>query len=371
MASNAARWRRSRKRALSAVRVLVATLMMIAAIALGALGWLVMGYAEQPGPGKGKLVEVALEPQVSLRTIAYRLAGANALREPMIFELYARIRGAGARLRTGSVALYDDMTPSQIVQRIAYGFGSAVIKVVLPEGYSRFEMADRLERFGICSSAELLAATEDPALLRELGIEAGNAEGWLFPDTYSLREGTDPRALVKKLVTRAQEQLNPLFEQHADALRTLQAEVGMSRSDVLTLASIVEEEAVAAEEQPIIAGVFLNRLRDPKFTPKRLQADPTVIYGCLRERSLASCVGFNRARPKITRAMLADAQNPYNTYRIDGLPPGPIANPGISAVRAVLDPKRHDYLYFVAKGGGRHTFSATLDAHNAAVQRSR
>jgi UPF0755 protein len=119
------------------------------------------------------------------------------------------------------------------------------------------------------------------------------------------------------------------------------------------------------EERPVIAGVFLNRLRDPKWKPRRLQADPTVAYGCAVLPSMPACQGFDGRR--ITRAMLLDASNPYNTYRLDGLPPGPIANPGLSSLRAVLVPAHHEYYYFVAVGGGRHRFSRSLEEHHLAT----
>jgi UPF0755 protein len=260
------------------------------------------------------------------------------------------------------------MTPAQVLQRIAYGFGAASLRVVLPEGYSRYDIGERLARFGICGASAFIEATEDAALLAELGVAGPSAEGYLFPDTYSLREGSDPRNVVRRLVERGREQTQQLFAESSAALAELNA-LGIDAHDVVTLASIVEKEAGVAEERPIIAGVFLNRLKDPKFTPKRLQADPTVIYGCRAQPSLVSCNAFDPKKPKLTRAMLADGDNRYNTYRLEGLPPGPISNPGRAALRAVLAATRHDYLYFVAKGGGRHAFSATLDAHNAAVQR--
>jgi len=364
----------------SAVTALAVVLALAVAGALCGLGWLVMVYAEQHGPGRGKLIELTLEPDISVRTIAYRLAGQGAVEEPAMFELYARLRLAGARglgageirrLRTGTVALYDDMTHAQLLQRIAYGFGAASLKVMLPEGYSRYEIAERLERFGICSASAFITATEDAALLAELGIAGPSAEGYLFPDTYSLREGSEPSNVVRRLVERGREQTSKLFAEHAASLALLQSEAGLDVHGVVTLASIVEKEAGVADERPIIAGVFLNRLSDPKFVPKRLQADPTVIYGCRAQPSLGSCAGFDPKKPRITRAMLSDGDNRYNTYRLEGLPPGPIANPGKAALTAVLAATQHDYLYFVAKGGGRHTFSATLDAHNSAVQQRR
>ena len=371
--------RRVQKGVRSAFKALLIACAIAVVAVLGAAGWLVMVYAEQHGPGRGKLVELTLEPRVTVRTLAYRLAGQGALAEPSVFEVYARLRlvtlpglGSGEvrQLRTGTMALYDDMTPAQVLQRIAYGFGSASLRVVLPEGYSRYDIAERLERFGICSTGAFIEATEDAALLAELGVAGSSAEGYLFPDTYSLREGSDPRNVVRRLVERGREQTKVVFEEHSAALADLTA-LGIDAHDIVTLASIVEKEAGVAEERPIIAGVFLNRLKDPKFTPKRLQADPTVIYGCRAQPSLPSCTAFDPKKPKISRAMLADGDNRYNTYRIDGLPPGPISNPGRAALRAVLAATQHDYLYFVAKGGGRHAFSATLDAHNAAVQRGR
>jgi UPF0755 protein len=159
--------------------------------------------------------------------------------------------------------------------------------------------------------------------------------------------------------------MNQLLASEPEARDRLSRELGFGLREIVILASIVEKEAHVPEELPIIAGVFLNRLRDPHFRPKRLQADPTVAYGCLLQPALPSCAGFDGKR--VTRIMTADPQNPYNTYRIEGLPPAPIANPGISALKAVLHPSEHGYLYFVARGDGRHTFSANLDAHNLAT----
>jgi UPF0755 protein len=121
-----------------------------------------------------------------------------------------------------------------------------------------------------------------------------------------------------------------------------------------------------AEERPTIAGVFMNRLTSPDFRPHRLQADPTVAYGCLVARDrIPSCAGFDGKR--ITPAMVRDPDNPYSTYRIEGLPPGPISNPGLSALEAALAPAQHEYFYFVTHGGGRHHFTRTLEEHNQRV----
>jgi UPF0755 protein len=359
--SRAGRWRW-----LKAIAFLLA---LVLVLALAAFGWLLMGYPDRKGPGTGRVVELTIEPGASLEQVADQLVSAGALREAWLFALHARVRGAAARLREGPILVYDSMSPRRLLQRIARGYGSVELRVVIPEGFSRFEIADRLARWDVCERDAFLAATTDPSLLNELEIVGPSAEGWLFPDTYLLNDDVDPRALVRRFVRNARRRIGSVMEQQHAGLERLRDQLGWGPSEVLTLASIVEKEAAAPSEQSLIAGVFLNRLLDPSWKPKRLQADPTVAYGCLIAKQLASCADFNGRQ--LTHAMLLDAENPYNTYRIEGLPPGPIANPGLPALKAVLAPARHDYFYFVAKGGGVHEFSHSLDQHNAAVEQLR
>jgi len=261
------------------------------------------------------------------------------------------------------------MTPLELLQRVALGFGSAELRIVLPEGFSRFDIAARLERWGVCPRARFIAASEDSALLAELAIAAPSAEGWLFPDTYLLRDDMTPPALIRRFVANARRRLAGLLAEHGTDLERAQRELGFGLQQILTLASIVEKEAKVPAEQRTIAGVFYNRLRDPAFSPKRLQADPTVSYGCALRPELPPCAGSDGKL--ITRAMLTDPENPYNTYRRDGLPPGPIANPGLRAIAAALAPETHDFFYFVAIGDGRHRFSHSLTDHHAAVEAAR
>lgn len=358
---------RPRSPADRAARALSTFLALVLGGALVALGWLMLVYPAGRGPGSGREVRISIARGATLEEVALDLGG-SVLSAPSIFTLYARLTGADERLREGEVLLRDDMSPRTVLLRIALGFGAATVDVVVPEGATRFEVADRLHRWGVCDRDAFLEATRSPALLARLGVEAPSLEGRLFPDTYRLVEGSDAVALARRMhanfETRTAALLTP------EALAPL-ADLGFDADDVLTLASIVEEEAAVPEERPIIAGVFLNRLRSETFLPRhRLQADPTVSYGCREMPAVApSCFDFDGRR--ITRAMLEDAANPYNTYRHAGLPPGPISSPGIAAIRAVLEPADHDYLYFVAAGGGRHTFSSDLDAHNAAVARLR
>ena len=154
-----------------------------------------------------------------------------------------------------------------------------------------------------------------------------------------------------------------LESKHEPGLKDLSDSVAWGRREIVILASIVEKEAAVDDERPIVASVFLNRLRDPAFSPKRLQSDPTAGYGCLVVMTSA-CTSYIG---KITHEINADPENPYSTYTHDGLPPGPISNPGAKSLEAVMSPALTHYFYFVAKGGGRHTFSETLGGHNAAV----
>lgn len=349
-------------------RALSIALGSILALALAALGWLVLVYPKSAGPGRGRELSVEIDPALELDALASRLHEAGAIESPLFFATYARLLGAEDRLRAGRALLTDDMTPRDVLARVAEGYGEPSVRVVIPEGFDRFDVGARLERWGVCTQAELIAATEDRALLDELGIDGPSAEGYLFPDTYRLPQGLSGADAVRRLVEGFERRAAPMFEVHG--LGDLARELSWGRREALILASIVEKEAVAEEERPIIARVFLNRLSVPGFSPRRLQADPTVSYGCRAAPDLAPSCAVRTGRA-ITRAMLQDRANPYNTYRHEGLPPGPICNPGASSIRAVLTSAPHDYLYFVASGGGRHTFSATLAEHNAAVARLR
>lgn len=349
---------------------MVLALASVVLFALTALGWLVLVYPKSRGPGPGREVTLHLEPGMELGALAERLYEAGAIEQRIVFESYARLLGAAGKLREGPVLLSDDMTPEDVLKRVASGYGNATVRVTIPEGFDRYDVGARLERWGVATQEEFIAASEDRALLRELGVEGPTAEGYLFPDTYRLPQGLGGPEAVRRLVEGFRRRAAPVFDEHEEGLLELHRTLSWGRHQALILASIVEKEAAVADERPIIARVFLNRMRFPDFRPKRLQADPTVSYGCRVLGALApSCRG--RTGRAITRAMLADRENSYNTYRHEGLPPGPICNPGVASIRAVLTAEPHNYLYFVARGGGRHTFSTTLEEHNAAVARLR
>lgn len=332
-----------------------------------AFAYLVVGFAAKPGPGAGDAVAVDLGPRPTLTSVAAALKQAGLVQDENLFAIYAWAMGAESRLRAGRIMFRDDMTSRALLQRAADGYGQTVVRVTLPEGWNRFDMAERLAEWDVVERDAFLAACEDPALLSELGLQAPSAEGFLFPDTYEFLDRSNASSVVRKLVTTAFFRFRPVLEAGADSMAL--SELGLGRAGAVTLASIVEKEAALARERPVIAGVFLNRLRDPDFSPRRLQADPTVAYGCLVQAALESCQNFDGRR--VTRRMTSDVANRYNTYRHDGLPPGPICNPGVSSLRAVLAPARHEFFYFVAQGDGSHAFSADLTKHNEAVQRYR
>jgi len=339
-----------------------------ALVVAAAMTWLVVVYPASR-EGTGRVIEVELRDGTSLPELAARLQRDGAIAHGWAWVWYARLLGAGDRLRRGTVLLSDGMSAREVLQRLAEGFGAAPIKVTIPEGYTRYDVGALFQRWGLCTKAELIAATENPKMLKALSIPGPNAEGYLFPDTYLLVDDYDAGSLLKQLVSNYRRRTDQLFEDSVQQMAALQRELGWGRQQVLTLASIVEREAAKRDEMPVIAGVFLNRLRDPNFKPQRLQADPTVSYGCLVQPWLPACLAFDGRR--VTRAMTSDAANRYNTYRLEGLPPGPISNPGLDAIKAVIKPAQHRYFYFVAKGGGRHAFSETLDGHNAAVAKAR
>ncbi len=295
--------------------------------------------------------------EMSIEDVSSMLAGHGFVDDEFFFATYARVLGAEGRMREGEVYLTDNLTPREVLQRVANGFGTSSVRITIPEGFTRFDIADRLARYGVVGRDEFLRATEDANLLRELAIEGESAEGYLYPDTYDLGIGTNAEAVVRRFVRDWHARVDAVLGVGNVADR-------MPARQVLILASMVEKEAQAREEQAIIAGVFMNRLRSPNM--KRLESDPTAAYGCKVSPSVApSCATYDGRH--VTAAMTRDSLNVYNTYRRDGLPPGPICSPGLPAIRAAMAPAQHDYLFFVASGGGRHRFTRSFAEHNEAV----
>jgi UPF0755 protein len=290
------------------------------------------------------------------------------VRSPSLLAWYLRLRRV--RPEPGPHVLHDALSPRELVQRLARLASRPSVRVTIPEGWHHLQIAQRLDQEQICSAAAFRAAVVDAGLRAELSITGPSLEGYLFPASYDLGVDSDPKQVARLFVREARKRLAKLDGEHGGAVERAAREHGLNQEKLVILASIVEKEARHADERPTIASVFYNRLSDPEFAPRgALQSDPTASYGCaVFPEQAPSCKGF---AGQVTPAMLRDAQNRYNTYRHPGLPPGAIANPGEAALAAVLAPAKTDFLFFVSRGDGRHTFSRTFADHNAAVERLR
>jgi UPF0755 protein len=272
------------------------------------------------------------------------LAGAGVVRYRWQF-LAARALRPRATLQAGEYRFREPATALDVLDRIARG-DVFFYELRVPEGNNIFDIADSLDRLGLLPRDGFLEAARDPSLIRDLAPEAPTLEGYLFPDTYRLTRQTTAAEVCRLMTTRFRE-----------AWRSLGADAPVHRA--VTLASLVEKETGLSEERPAIASVFHNRVR----IGMPLDCDPTTIYAAMLEE---------RYRGTIFRSDLL-SRNRYNTYQHSGLPPGPIANPGLESLKAALEPADTPYLYFVARpdGSGRHQFSSELDAHNRAVRNYR
>ncbi len=333
-------------------------------VAILAIYFLVV-YPAGSGPGAGKDVELTFDRDEPMGSVIDKLAGAGLIGSRTRFAIYARL--SSPKIAPGPHLLTDDASPSELLRRLERLGTASKAKVTIPEGWNRFDIAKRLQALHVASQAAFLDATVDVTLLRELALVGDSAEGYLFPATYELPKDSDPRDLVRRLKTEFDRRFALLEQNHRLGVANLEASLGWTRREIIVLASMVEKEAAVDDERPIIASVFINRLRDVNFKRKVLQCDPTAGYGCLvlRER-VPACAGY---AGKVTHAVNVDPLNLYSTYVHEGLPPGPIANPGVKSLQAVLAPASTKYLYFVTRGEARrHQFSETLEEHNAAVK---
>ncbi len=278
--------------------------------------------------------------------IAWRLTHARVIRSPESFVAVSFVRGSLRSLKAGEYEVPRGASTLQVLALLESG-RVRQHAVLHPEGATVAELARTLENERLAVAADVVRAARDPAFLRAHDIAGDSLEGYLFPDTYYFVRGLTPQQILDRMVQRMFGKLTPEVRARA---RTR----GLGVHELLTLASIIEREAVVAEERRLISAVFWNRLK----LGMPLQADPTVQYGAGKER---------RA---LTRTDLRTDQ-PYNTYQRPGLPPGPIASPGLAAIEAALNPAPVGYLYFVAKDDHRHHFSITLDEHQRAVTRYR
>jgi UPF0755 protein len=321
----------------------LALFLVVAVAAAGGLAWVAL--TPTPAVQAGPLV-VEIPAHEGVLGIATRLADAEVIRNRYAFVALTAGRGHIRHLKAGEYEIPRDASMLDVVDLLASGRVRQHV-VLYPEGATVAELARALEADRLASAQDVLRAASDDHLRRTLGVTGPSLEGYLFPDTYQFVRGMSVEEMLSRMVQRLRTKLTPELVERARAR-------GLDVHQLLTLASIIEREAVEPGEQRLISAVFWNRLR----LDMPLQADPTVQYAVAKER---------RA---LTRVDLA-TDHPYNTYAHRGLPPGPIASPGLGAIEAALDPAPVKYLYFVARDDRRHHFSTTVTEHNAAVARYR
>ena len=348
----------------AAMAVFLFTVLLFGGASAAAL-LMIYRYPDTPNEAGPRDVDVAVPRGAAFPQVLALLRDRHVVDSPLAFRVYATWRDLAAKVKAGQYRLRTDMTPRQVLDRLVRGGPEPEVVVTIPEGKNILEVAVLLAQAGVAREDELAKRARDPALARELGLHAPTLEGYLFPDTYRLRTGRGPDPALRTMRERHAQVLARVKADHKKGLADLSA-IGFSDHQIVTLASIVEKETGAAQERPLVASVYLNRLRRPGLS-RLLEADPTIVYGCtvprLRSAACQSFVG------RIRRVHLRDRDNPYNTYVHPGLPPGPIANPGRAALLAVLEPEQTDYLFFVSRNDGTHQFSTNLAEHRAAVDR--
>jgi len=307
------------------LRPLPSALTLGAAVLATVLVWEV--FTPAPALDGGRVV-VEIPAHRGVFGVAATLRDAGVIRSRAAFIALTLVRGSARKLRAGEYEVEPTTDTLGVLRLLETGRVKQHV-VLHPEGATVTELAGELEREGIASAAATLHVAHDPAFLRPLGIPGPSVEGYLFPDTYQFVRGMTPEEILTRMVQRLRAKLAP------DTLARARSR-GLDLHGLLTLASIVEREAVARDEMRLISAVFWNRLK----LDMPLQADLLVDH-------------------------------PFNTYRRPGLPPGPIASPGLGALAATLDPAPVKYLYFVAMDDRRHYFSTTIEQHNAAVARYR
>jgi UPF0755 protein len=355
-------------------RLLVILFALIVVAAGAAVGYLMLGDSTPIlGTRLDQLADpmAPVDPQDTVKQVVTVPPGATAgdigaglqqrglIRSALAFRLAAEQAGVGSSLAAGNYELSRSMSTNDIVQVLARGQIKRGLLATIPEGWRTEQIADRLEAIGFTSRDEFVRAVATPASVPGVDVLGATPpprlEGYLFPETYEVpQEVSGPKAA--ELMVR-------MFNQRVGAAMRAQPESKLTPLQVLTLASIVEREAKQPAERPMIASVYLNRLA----ADLPLQADPTVQYA-VATRDGPAAGAYHYWKQDLTPADLR-IDSPFNTYVIPGLPPGPICNPGEASIRAVLQPARTDYVYFVATtdGSGTHLFARTLDEHNANV----
>jgi UPF0755 protein len=322
---------------------------------LGAVAWK-LGYF-QP---LGSPINFTVQKGENFAGIAHRLQANGIISSNRALRWYVNFFATRKPLQRGEFALYTRMPVPELVKVLTEG-KPIEYKFTIPEGWNIFQVADELEAKGLAKKTDFLAAARSPELVQMIpGLDPlrpkpKSVEGYVYPDTYLLQKVFSAKEMAQAMVQHFRDVFKGVEKDLRDSY--LAREFRFSPHQIVTLASIVEKETGASSERPLVASIFVNRLRKKM----RLQTDPTIIYGIYLEKG--SWDGNIRRRD-------LDDTGDYNSYQHDGLPPGPISNPGVSAIQAVLHPAETEYLYFVSKGDGTHVFSKDYASHAKAVQQS-
>lgn len=307
---------------------------------------LLINYSVSPIDGKNTQVTVDIPTGSSFLKLTEILNNAGMIKSRPLFYGLAIIRQALNSIRAGEYEFNTSMTPSAVIDKLLRG-EIKTYRVTIPEDLSVKEIAVRLMEYKLIDEEYFFELAEDEEFLKSVGIKFDSIEGYLFPDTYNFDRSMSTRQIMRIMVNRFWKKVTPAMLDRAGKL-------GLSIQQYITLASMIGKESGNTAEKPLISAVFYNRLK----RKMRLQSDPTAVYdlenfeGAVKRRHLKR-------------------KSPYNTYIISGLPPGPIANPGLDSLKAALYPADINYLYFVSQGDGSHFFSSSLEIHNQASARYR
>lgn len=311
---------------------------------VGLVGIVAFVKLNQPFGASHPVQIVDIPSGIAFSHVSRLLHQKGLLGSEWFFQVLGRVQQVDRKIIPGEYELHAGMRPTVLLAKLVNG-EVYQHSVTIPEGYNVVQIADILDKKGLADKREILRLNRDPAFFRSVSIKADTLEGYLFPDTYRFARYTPPEFIVRTFVSRFHEMVTPELQAQAKSM-------GMTLQEVLTLASVIEKETGLATERALVSGVFHNRLR--RNIP--LQSDPTVIYA------------LEYFDGNIRKADLS-VNSPYNTYKVRGLPPGPIANPGLAAIQAALYPTPSDFVYFVSRNDGSHKFSATLAEHNKAVDK--
>lgn len=273
--------------------------------------------------------------------INQRLFNRGLISDRRIFHYYGKLKDVLTKFRAGNYTIVRGSNMGQVLDVLVHGQPN-LTSITIPEGKNMYEIATLIGKSGIASEQDFLDAVTHPDLISALKIQAMNLEGYLYPETYRFAPDTPAKTVVRTMVDLFIKRTENIEFNHPF----------LNRHQVVTLASVVEKETGAKVERPQIAGVFTNRLKKRM----RLESDPTTIYGI-----------WKRYKGNIRKSDLLEV-TPYNTYKIPALPAGPISNPSLEAIKAVLDPAQHDYLFFVSKNDGTHVFTRSYQEHVQAVE---